>query len=204
MKATSDLTHGIHGLLCWGVTWDSQLNLSMSFGEPTLRIREPYVSKSRSPRLREHASYRQVRIRGKWWLWIFCARWKLTISHSMAVTGSSPQWKRNMAMARLDGQRLTGVAIDPLTGATEFAFDLGASLQVRRLVADDSDIWTLYKPNGYVLGIRGDGTCTHAKGTTPGDKLKATKIKSPTRRQSQRPQPSRLVLPNLFSNETSD
>ena len=84
-------------------------------------------------------------------------------------------------MARLDGQRLTGVTLEPLTGATEFAFDLGATLQVRRLVADDSDIWTLYKPNGYVLGIRGDGSCTHAKGTTPEDELKATKIKPPNK-----------------------
>jgi hypothetical protein len=181
MKTTADFTHGIYGLLCWGVTWDSQLNLSMSFGDPILRIREPYVSKSRSPRLREHASYRQVRVRGKWWLWILCARWKLTISRSLFATGSSSQRKRKLAMARLDGQRLTMITIEPLTGATEFGFDLGATLRVRRLVADDSDIWTLYKPNGYVLGIRGDGTCTHAKGTTPEDELKAKKIKTPNK-----------------------
>lgn len=82
-------------------------------------------------------------------------------------------------MTRLDGQRLTEVSIDSITGFTEFAFDLGAKLQVRRFTADESVIWTLYKPNGYVLGIRGDGTYTHGKGTTPGDEIKPVKMKTP-------------------------
>ena len=72
-----------------------------------------------------------------------------------------------MAMACLNGQKLMSIQINPSDGTTEFSFDLGAKLLTRCLEKDDSDIWTLYKPNGFVLGVRGDGTFTYGRGTTP-------------------------------------
>jgi hypothetical protein len=177
MKTIADITRNLSGQLCWGVKWDSQLNMSMSFGDPHLKVREPYSSKSRSLHLRELAAYRQVTVSGRWWLWIFCAHWKLTVSDSLTATASSSARMKMMVMARLDGQKLKDIQVNPVSGATEFTFDLGANLRVRRFEADDSDIWTLYKPNGYVLGVRGDGTYTYDRGTKPGVDIRCHHIK---------------------------
>jgi hypothetical protein len=82
-------------------------------------------------------------------------------------------------MARLSGQRLEEIRVNPIHGATEFLFDLGAILEVRRFEESDADIWTLYQPNGYVLGVKGNGTFTYAIGTTPGHKLVPMTLNGP-------------------------
>ena len=83
-------------------------------------------------------------------------------------------------MARLNGQKLVNIRVNHNDGSTEFAFDLGAVLHVRPFQkGDDADVWTLYKPNGYVVGVSGDGKFTHAKGTIPKDKLEPMTLNSP-------------------------
>ena len=182
MKTIADITQDLRGQLCWGVRWDNQLNMSMSFGEPHLEVvREPYTSKSKSSRIQEGSSYRTVKVTGEWWLWIFCAHWKLRVSDLLTATNSSSARKKMMAMSRLDGQKLKDIRVNPLSGTTEFAFDLGATLLARRYEQDDADIWTLYKSNGFVLAVRGDGTFTYARGTTPRDKEKPRQIGTPNR-----------------------
>ncbi len=182
MKTIASATKGLIGKLCWGVEWERQLNLSMSFGDPKLRIREPYVSKSPSQRVREIASCRNVKVKGKWWLWVFCAYWRIVIPNTVTAKNSSPLRIKKTAMARLNGQKLVNVRANDHDGSTEFAFDLGAVLQVRPFQkGDDADVWTLYKPNGYVVWVRGDGKFTHAKGTIPGDKLVPIELNSPNR-----------------------
>lgn len=193
MKKIEEITRALRGQLCWGVTWDSQLNMSMSFGEPNLRIiREPHVSKSNSPRLRELAAYRMVKVSGKWWLWIFCAHWRLKVSDSLTATSRSSHRKKKIAMARLDGQRLADIRVNPMDGTTEFTFDLGATLRTRRFEKDDSDIWTLYNPNGFVLGVRGDGTFTYERGTTPGDKERPRQMRPPNHTSDRIAHPRRV------------
>ncbi|MFO1528573.1 MAG: hypothetical protein U1F77_02285 [Kiritimatiellia bacterium] len=180
MKTIDDITKAVRGQLCWGVTWGSQLNMSMSFGDPRLRIiREPHTTKSKSPRLRELARYRTIKVSGRWWLWIFCAHWTLRVSDQLTVTDSSSGKKMMMAMARLDGQRLVGLRVSAETGETEFIFDLGAKLTAWRYEFDDSDIWTLYYPNGFVLGVKGNGTYTYELGDKPADEEHPKKIKTP-------------------------
>lgn len=159
--------------------WDSQLGMSMSFGEPRLEIvREPYTSKSKLPFVREHASFRRVRVRGQWWLWIFCAHWTLKVSNSLTATGSSSYRKKAMAMARLEGQRLTDIKVNPVNGVTNFTFDLGATLQARPYEKDNADIWTLYYPHGFVLGVKGNGTFTYERGSVPDDEARPRNIGS--------------------------
>jgi hypothetical protein len=171
MKTIASITKSLRGKVGWGVEWEPQLNLSMSFGAPQLRIREPHVSRSRNQRVREQASHRHVTVKGKWWLWVFCAYWRIHIPHSATATSSSPLRLKRKAMAGLSGQRLQRIRVNPIHGATEFLFDLGAILEVRRFEESDADMWTLYQPNGYVLGVMGNGTFTNAIGTTPGQKL---------------------------------
>jgi hypothetical protein len=61
-------------------------------------------------------------------------------------------------LARLDGQRLFQVAINPRTAATTFTFDLGGLLHVRRFgMGTPGELWTLYTPMNTVLTVRGDG-----------------------------------------------
>jgi len=181
MNKITEIGKELRGQICWGITWDSQLNMSMSFGKPHLRIREPHATKSRSRHVQQLASHRIVTVKGAWWLWIFCAYWKLTASESLMVTNSSSLRQKQRAMAHLDGQKLKTLRVNAATGATEFTFDLGATLHVRRYSNDDSDIWTLYKPNGFVLGVRGDGTFTYSRGTTPPDRLIPRKIEMPNK-----------------------
>lgn len=155
----------VYGQPCWDVHYDRQLNLSMNFGKPSLRIREPYQSKSTSEAIQRAAARRMVRPCGQWWLWIFCSYWQLTSDDTDSVTGSCSSSKIQRAIVQLSGQKLVSVAIKPATGATRFAFDLGCVLECRRFEPDDADFWTLYKPNGYTLSVHGDGTLSHHRGS---------------------------------------
>ena len=67
-----------------------------------------------------------------------------------------------------EGERLLQVEVNEKTGTTKFQFDLGAVLEVRRLqrFKRNDDLWLLYKPDGCVLSVRGDGTVSHQPGIT--------------------------------------
>ena len=157
----------LYGQPCWGLHYDRQLNLSMNFGKPSLRVREPYRSKSKSAVVRRLAAERLATVRGEWWLWIYCCYWRLTSQRLEPATGSSSTRRIERAMAHLEGQELVSVDVKPETGATRFVFDLGCVLHCRRFEREsDSELWMLYKPSGYVLSIHGNGTLSHQRGTT--------------------------------------
>jgi hypothetical protein len=103
-------------------------------------------------------AYRNVTVRGAWFLWIEQAYWKLSLRDFDAVSGAYSYRRIQMALARLDGQRLLHVAIDSRTGATRFTFDLEGILTVRRFgPSPPGELWTLYTPMHTVVTIRGDG-----------------------------------------------
>jgi hypothetical protein len=162
-RRTSVATHfrPLLGKPCWGVHYDRPLNLSLKFGDPHLDIQEPYESRSTSEVVRKLFARRLVTVRGRWWLWIYLARWRLMLGDERVVKWTSPKRALANALSDLDGQKLIRVEVDRHTGVTRFDFDLGASLEVWRLRRKDTrkDLWLLYKPNGYVLSVRGDGTC---------------------------------------------
>src|SRR4051812_9192016 len=103
MNTIHNITKGLVGRICWGVEWEPQLNLSMSFGDPQLRIREPRVSRSQSRAVRELFAYRHVTVKGKWWLWVFCAYWKIVIPNTPTASSSSSLQVKRTSMARLSG-----------------------------------------------------------------------------------------------------
>jgi len=138
----------------------------MNFGKPSLGVREPFTTDSKSEVVRRMAARRQVTVRGEWWLWIFSCYWRLTLEGLELATGSSSFRRIERATAQLEGQELVSVAVEPTTGATRFAFDLGCVLNCRRFERDtDADLWMLYKPSGYVLSVHGNGTFSHQRGT---------------------------------------
>lgn len=152
------------GSPCWGLHYDRTLNLSLKFGKPSLRIREPFITDSTSDIVQRLAARRLVTVRGEWKLWIYCCYWQLTSDDLKLASGSSSLRQIEQAIIQLDGQKLVSVAINPDTGATRFSFDLGYVLHCRRFERKSSDeLWTLYKPNKYVLSVYGNGTFSHSR-----------------------------------------
>jgi hypothetical protein len=161
----------LYGLPCWKVEWDANLNLSMNFGQPSLHIHEPKELKSSDEKISDSFKYRDVTVRGEWYFWILSGYWKLSIRDFDEVTGATSYKRKSMALARLDGQKLMHVRIDPKTSATEMEFDLGAILSIRRVgLKTDEDIWSLCKPNGYVVSVRADGQYFDDPDDTPSGK----------------------------------
>jgi hypothetical protein len=153
------LSPPVLGHPCWGVHFCNQLNLSLNFGKPKLRIREPLATRSKLDSIRRLAANRNVTLRGQWWLWLFCCWWRLSRDGELLATGSSSLRRIDKALIDLAGQKLTGVHVHSQTGATHFAFDLGCQLDCRRYDAvTDAALWYLYFPTGRVLAVHGDGT----------------------------------------------
>jgi|GEM_PF-489198 len=153
------------GEACWGVEWESHLGLKLSFGTPRLSFIEPRDSNARTERVRRLATYRIATVRGRWWLWALCARWRVTLRDAPPVTASSSQRRRRESLQLLDGQRLIEASVEPRNGATALRFDLGGLLEFRGSFCDDGDMWTLYKPGGYFLSVRSDGCFSHHRGS---------------------------------------
>lgn len=149
------------GEACWGVEWEPHLGLKLSFGTPRLRFIEPRESNARSARVRRLATYRIATVRGRWWLWALCARWRVTLRDAPPVSASSSHRRMRESLHLLDGQRLIEASVEPRNGATSLRFDLGGLLEFRGSFCDDGDMWTLYKPGGYFLSIRSDGRFSH-------------------------------------------
>ena len=69
-------------------------------------------------------------------------------------------------ISQLSGQKLVSVSVNAGTGLTRFVFDLGCELNCRRFERNSKDeIWMLYRPNGYVLSVHGDGSYRHKRST---------------------------------------
>ena len=153
------------GEACWGVEWESHLGLKLSFGTPRLSFIEPRASTVGSERVRRLATYRIATVRGRWWLWALCAKWRVTLRDVPAVTASSSQKRMRESLRLLGGQRFIEASVDPRNGATALRFDLGGLLEFRGSFCDDGDMWTLYKPGGYFLSVRSDGCFAHYRGS---------------------------------------
>ena len=156
----------------WQVRWDSQVGLDLSFGAPRLEVREPQVSAAKSERLRAHFARRSVTLRGTHWLVVYPGRWRLELADGLVVRDTGSARKLDMAVARLKGEKLDGLIIDPGTGATSFHFDLGARLVARGPrgsgVEDEDELWSLHAYARYVSVYAGGRYATGptSEGTT--------------------------------------
>ncbi|MDA0835399.1 MAG: hypothetical protein O2955_22005 [Planctomycetota bacterium] len=144
---------------CWGLHYRRQLSLSINFGNPSLRIREPIASKSQSKRVQENMARRLVTLRGEWWLWIYLCYWRISYKNKQLATGSSSSKKIADALWQLEGEKMTSVQFNAKRGITEFSFDLGSTLTCRPMTQDpDAELWFFYLPDGNVAVARRDGT----------------------------------------------
>ena len=146
----------LYGKPCWGVNPGVGPSLTLEFGKPSLKIREPIVpSKSVSAGVRERLARRGVQVHGEWHLWIYCCDWEVFCG-SKRIGDNSTKSKIRAAAEFLNGQKLTRFSISPRKFNCVFEFDLGASLKTRPY-DKGAEQWLLYGPSHKVLILRADG-----------------------------------------------
>jgi hypothetical protein len=167
----------LYGQPCWGIDYSKFLNLWINFGEPRLYVREPYQTKRKTKVALDMASRRVARPRGEWRLWIYCSNWRLSKNGDSLAFSSSSYKRIQLAINKLNGERLVSVQINPKTGLTRFSFDLGCFLECRRFEKETDDaLWVLYKPSGYTLSVHGNGTYCHQRASERQELLHRIKI----------------------------
>jgi hypothetical protein len=166
LSTFQSLVRPLLGRPCWSVEYESQLNLKLSFGRPSIHVlREPGQQIGKPGRGR-WSGRRIVTVRAEYWLWVYLARWKVTLADGRSATMAGGGRARDVVLNTLKGEKVTEVRVQPSTGATRIAFDLGGVLEIHRLTRrTPEDLWLLYKPRGLVLTVRGDGTYAHGPGS---------------------------------------
>lgn len=162
----------LYGQPCWSARSGCGGFLTMEFGKPSLKIREPRTPRATdSAAIAKHYARRIVNVRGQWHLWIHSCAWQVVtsgkrIGHSNLKGFSKRPIDR--AAQELDGQKLVRVSVHPKSAKTVFEFDLGSHLETRPY-DQDGDQWLLFEPSGYVLTLRSDRHYSHQPGNTPPD-----------------------------------
>ena len=95
----------IIGKPCWGLTYDTQTNLWMEFGNPSLKVNEPRLSESWLLN-GEKFKTRDIYLDGDWRLWIYLSYWKLSLDGKKLITSSSSLSRIKSGMAMIEGQIL--------------------------------------------------------------------------------------------------
>jgi hypothetical protein len=108
---------------------------------------------------------------GAWRLAVRLARWRLQLPNDEPVSGArDSNTRRAPALRCLNGQRFVDGRVDECTGFTRLEFDLGGVLELRRFSANElEELWSLYRPNDFVLTIRNDGRYQHERATSKGE-----------------------------------
>lgn len=154
----------LQGQFCWGIRWGSYINLRLSFGNPHLKVKEIHKN---DKKYGKNKLERFILINGDWELTIDSAYWRMSMKGAPLASSSSTQVKKNRAIAEIRGQKFSVVEMG-LNGRTKFKFDLGGELEVWRVARESRErLWSLYKPNGYVLTVRGNGEIEHSKSSAP-------------------------------------
>jgi len=146
------------GLPAWCVQKGQGSFLTMEFGKPHLRIRQPMIaSPNSSERVRRLLARRQVSPCGEWHLWIYCCHWRVIHEDKQIACNESSDLEIVEAARRIDGQLLLKVNADPSKGTSIFCFDLGAAIHTWPGDESDDEQWMLYKTDGDVFTYRADG-----------------------------------------------
>ena len=169
------------GLPCWQVRWDNQVGLDMNFGAPRLELREPRVSTSKLPRVRQLFARRGVFLKGTHWLVAAPEAWRLRLGDGLEVRRTSSARRLDMAVARLKGEKIRTIEIDARTGATRFHFDLGATLDVqtpRQFRDEEFELWSLHAPGNRYVSVCAGGVYRTGSTKKPDVALRPIKTSS--------------------------
>jgi hypothetical protein len=106
------------GMPCWQVTQGYGSFITMEFGQPRLEIREP-VPRARHAALRR----RTVTVRGGHHLWIEQCSWKILEDTREIAHSESSRDDIAKALARIDGQILQELRVQPSNGTCTLGFE---------------------------------------------------------------------------------
>ena len=156
------------GLPAWCVRKSHGSFLTMEFGNPHLRIRQPMVaSPNSSERVRQLLARRQILPCGEWHLWIYCCHWRVIHEEREIASSESSNPEIIDAARRIDGQLLTNVTADPTKGTSAFDFDLGAAIHTWPGDESDDEQWMLYQTGGDVFIYHADSHYSLGRGNEP-------------------------------------
>lgn len=168
MRTIASVFKKLYGIPSWNVHRGYGSFLTLEFGEPHLRIREPIVSNASSKRVRDRFARRLVTVRGDWHLWIYCCQWK--VYKGSRLIGDCTNTRKIARAARLlNGQALVNVESSNRGTRWVFTFDLGARLETRPY-DKTSEQWLLYEPTEKCLSVRADGRYSYGPASESPDK----------------------------------
>lgn len=164
MQIVERVFRPVFGRPCWQVQQGYGSFLTLEFGQPHLKVRNPEAPQpGDSPKIRRMKERRIARVYGDWHLWIYCCDWKIVQDGKEAAHSESAGARIRRAARDLDGQMLQQVVVIPRDGKTQFRFDLGGTLYTWPTDRKQEQ-WLLYEPSGQVLTMRGDGQYQYGPG----------------------------------------
>jgi hypothetical protein len=159
MDKAKDLLQPLIGNLVWNVRGGDGSFVTMEFGAPHLRIREPIVPvHSTSERVRRRLQQRHVIVMGEWHLWIRFAEWQLSTASGYIDSAYYANFPSHDMFLDLDGQRLSEVAIGDDRSSLILRFDLGGKLLLLSGVEPEYEQWSLHQWHGPIWVYKNDGT----------------------------------------------
>jgi hypothetical protein len=114
--------------LTWGVS-KGYGALHIEFGRPHAQVREPFVSRGDSPKVKELAARRQIFIHGEWSLLVISSFWSV---ESLDKKCESEDEREHMdkVLHLIDGQRLSGVQFQLSNPVLILRFDMGGVINL--------------------------------------------------------------------------
>jgi len=149
------------GEVAWSVRRGIESFLTLEFGEPHRRIREPIALREvTDPALLRNFQRRRVTLSGHWHLWVQCCEWRISTASGAATDRDLEAEILAECLADLDGQKLVSAAPGDAPWSTVLRFDLGGMLQIAPWgeARPDDDQWSLFIKGGAVVSLLNDGS----------------------------------------------
>jgi hypothetical protein len=141
------------GLIAWSVSQGHGSFLTFEFGEPKLEVA--------MHQLPENGFSRSANLRGQFHLWIYCCHWRALQDVTQLAWSEDAPDVIGSATARLNGQRLVAIKVEPTNGRSTFTFDLGGSLETWPYGDDPTDEQWIILTGGEAFAYRADGLYNH-------------------------------------------
>src|SRR5438045_5848615 len=108
----------LFGVPSWNVKQGHGSFLTFDFGQPFLEVGKilSHEARAQFPATRK----RLVHVHGEWHLWIYCCSWTIHQEGKGLAHSESSRDVIQIACTVPDGQSLTSVEIEPVTGETQF------------------------------------------------------------------------------------
>jgi hypothetical protein len=144
MKKIEDIFPSLMDQLVWSVRRGYAGYLTMEFGKPHLKVRNPKISHADSESVRELLDRRRVYLCGQWGLFIKSSKWVVFFKDRTIVNDNDFSEDMKKALDYIDGQKLIKFDFDEDRKTLNLEFDLGGRVEISP--EDDNmedDFWSL-------------------------------------------------------------